>query len=139
MSWGTIDLSEVSTDGKVLPEETFNFELVKAKPNNWNEAKIDVNAKVISDGKFKGERVWFSYPDPETYDWSPQLIARLAKHMGIKIDAGEKALDFLNRAAGLGGKFSAPMRHRVFEKDGLPTTKSEVNIMAVRKVQAVKA
>jgi hypothetical protein len=136
MSWGTIDLSEVSTDGVTLPEEVFNFELVKAKPNNFDENKIDVNAKVISEGPFKGERVWFSYPDPDTYKWSPQLVARLAKNMSIKIESGETALEFLNRAAGLGGKFSAPMQHRVVEKDGLPTTKSEVNIMKVRRVVA---
>lgn len=136
MSWGTIDLSSVSTDGATLPEGTFNFELVKAKVNNFDANKIDVNAKVISEGPFKGERIWFSYPDPENFKWSPQAIARLAKHMGIKADANETPLEYLNRAGEAKGKFSGTMIHRSFEKDGLPTIKSEMSIFSVRKVQS---
>jgi hypothetical protein len=129
MSWGDIDLSSVSTDQDLLPEATLNFVLVSAKENRFDHNKVDVLVKVF-DGEFKGRTTFMSYPDPAKFDWSPQLVARLAKVVGEPINKGEGPIDYINRVAG--GKFSAPMKHRVVEVDGLPETRSEVNVMKVR-------
>lgn len=131
MSWGEIDLSSVSTDLEVLPEAILNFALVSAKPNKFDSEKVDVLAKVY-DGELKGRTTFFSYPDPAKQDWSPGVFARLAKSVGIPIEKGEQPVAYINRAAAAGGKFTAPVKHRAVEVDGLPVTKSEVNIMKVK-------
>lgn len=131
MSWGEIDLSTVPTDLEVLPEATLNFVVVSAKNNKFDPEKVDVLAKVY-DGEFKGRTTFFSYPDPAKQDWSPGVFARLAKSLGIPIEKGESPVAYIGRAASLGGKFTAPVKHRLVESDGLPVTKSEVNIMKVK-------
>lgn len=135
MTWGEIDLSTVPTDQDVLPEAVLNFAIVSAKANRFDAEKVDVLAKVF-DGEFKGRTTFFSYPDPAKQDWSPQLVARAAKSMGIPIEKGEGPVEYFNRAAGVGGKFTAPIKHRVVEVDGLPVTKAEVNIMKVKSYRA---
>lgn len=131
MSWGDVDLSTVATDLEVLPESILNFVVVSAKPNKFDAEKVDVLAKVF-DGELKGRTTFFSYPDPAKQDWSPGVFARLAKSMGIPIEKGEMPVAYINRAASAGGKFTAPIKHRLVEVDGLETTKSEVNIMKVK-------
>lgn len=131
MSWGDVDLSTVATDLEVLPESILNFVVVSAKPNKFDAEKVDVLAKVF-DGELKGRTTFFSYPDPAKQDWSPGVFARLAKSMGIPIEKGEQPVAYINRAASAGGKFTAPIKHRLVEVDGLETTKSEVNIMKVK-------
>lgn len=131
MSWGDIDLSTVATDLEVLPEAILNFAVVSAKPNKFDAEKVDVLAKVY-DGELKGRTTFFSYPDPARFDWSAGVFARLGASMGIPFEKGEQPVAYINRAATLGGKFTAPVKHRKVEVDGLETTKSEVNIMKVK-------
>lgn len=131
MSWGDIDLSTVPSDLEILPEATLNFVVTGGKNNRFDPEKIDVFAKVF-DGDFKGRGTIFSYPDPAKQDWSPGVFARLAASMKIPIEKGETPVAYLARAASAGGKFTAPVKHREVEVDGLPVTKSEVNIMKVK-------
>lgn len=132
MSWGEIDLSTVPSDQEILPaSESLNFVVTGARSNKFDAEKVDVFAKVF-DGDFKGRGTIFSYPDPAKQDWSPGVFARLAKSMGIPIEKGETPVTYILRAAKLGGKFAAPVKHRETEVDGLPVTKSEINIMKVK-------
>ena len=139
MAWGDIDLSEVDNGDLVLPEDTnYNFALVSAKVNNFDTEKVDVVAKVLDgpyDKKFVGKVVYFSYPDPHKYEWSTQLVAKLAKQMKIPFDKGENVITYFNRASKAGGSFMAPVKHRVVEVDGLPETRSELNIFGVKRIK----
>lgn len=131
MSWGEIDLSTTPSDNEILPEAVLNFVVTGAKNNKFDAEKVDVFAKVF-DGEFKGRPTIFSYPDPAKQDWSPGVFARLAKSMGIPIEKGETPVAYIARAAKEGGKFTAPVKHRKVEFDGLEDTKSEINIMKVK-------
>jgi hypothetical protein len=60
------------------------------------------------------------------------MFARLAKAIGIAINPHESPVDYLNRAAEAGGSFSAPVKHRSVDQDGVETVKAEINIMKVK-------
>lgn len=126
MGWGDIDLSTVPADNELLPAEVFNFVVTGGKPNKFNSNKVDVSAKV-ADGQYKGTSAFFSYPDPAEQEWSVGVFKRLVNSIGIKIEEGESPVDYLNRVAKAGGKFTAPIKHRDIEKDGLVETRGEVN------------
>lgn len=131
MSWGDINLSELTTEQKVLPEETdFNFELLPgAKFNPWNPNRVDAAAKVI-DGEFAGERLYFSYPDPVENTWVPGVFARMIKALKVEAETGEDPVTYLNRAAG--SKFTAKVKHRRVDTDGVETVKAEIKIGNVK-------
>lgn len=131
MSWGEIDLSTTPSDNDILPEAILNFVVTGARANKFDAEKVDVFAKVY-DGEFKGRPTIFSYPDPAKQDWSAGVFVRLAKSMGIPIEKGEKPVEYITRAASAAGKFTAPVKHRKVEYDGLEDTKGEVNIMKVK-------
>lgn len=132
LSWGEIDLSVTPSDDEILPEvAALNFVVTGARANKFDSEKVDVFARVY-DGEYKGRPTIFSYPDPVKQEWSPGVFARLAKSMGIPINKDETPVEYITRAAGQGGKFTAPVKHRKVEYDGLETTKSEVAIMKVR-------
>ena len=132
MSWGDIDLSTARADNEVLPEsEATNFLITGAGKNKFDSEKVDVYAKVL-DGPEKGARTVFSYPNPNDYDWVIGVFKRLVNSIGIKIEEGESPVDYLIRVAKLEGKFTAPVKHREYEKDGLTTVKGEVNTWKIK-------
>jgi hypothetical protein len=131
MSWGDINLSELTTEQKTLPEETdFNFELLPgAKFNPWKPSRIDAGAKVI-DGEHEGQRIYFSYPDPVENSWVTGVFARMIKALGVPATDGEDPISYLNRAAG--AKFVSKVKHRKVDTDGVETVKVEIKIGNVK-------
>lgn len=132
MSWGDIDLSTAPADNEQLPvSEALNFVVTGAKPNKFDVDKVDVFAKVF-DGEYRGRKTIFSYPDPAKQDWSTGIFVRLAKSMGIPINKGESPVEYIQRAATEGGKFTAPVKSRTVEVDGLEVDKHEIQIFKVK-------
>jgi len=131
-----VDLTTVSTDNEVLPEGVYyDFELLPgAKPSRWDADRIECAAKVIN-GEFAGKVKYFSYPDPKKVgEWVRGVFIRLTHAVGIEIQENEHPVDYLNRIAG--SKFSAPVKHRVVDADGVDTTKDEIKIGNIRAIRS---
>ena len=114
MAWTDIDLSELSTETRVLPEQKFTFEIVSSRKNPWQAGKVDVTAKV-AEGEFAGEITYFSYPEPDDakFAWVKGVLARMFAAMPEKPQPGEDIIDYFNRMKG--SKFVAPIQHRIFQ------------------------
>lgn len=136
-SWSEVDLSNVATDNNVLPEgQYYTFELLPgARPNKYDEGKIDAAAKVIS-GEFEGRVKYFSYPNPEKVgNWVFGVFTRMSHALGVEIEENEKPEVYLNRVAG--GVFMAPVKHRTYEQEGETITKDEIRIGNVKAFRPV--
>jgi hypothetical protein len=134
-SWGDIDISTLSTDPVVLPEgNKYTFKLNKgARFSPFKEGRIDAGA-TVAEGDYKGTQVYFSYPDPKEQPWVLGVFARMQKALGLKAEAGEDPVTYLNRAAG--NLFVAPVKHRNVTVDGVEGKKAEINIGNVTPVPA---
>lgn len=106
MSWENVDLKGVSTDVALISEGPHVFELLPGAKSNEAGALL-CQAAVVDEGEFKGKRVLFNYPDPESINskgnvnsWSAVALKRLEVASGVDIDAGESKVDYLNRIAG---------------------------------------
>lgn len=115
MSWEAIDLKGVSTQIDLIPEGLYTFELLPGAKYN-ESGSILAQAAVATDGEFRGKRVLFSYPDPESISskgkvqsWSAVALKRLEQAIGIDINDGETKTDYLNRVAG--SKFQTGIKH----------------------------
>lgn len=132
-AWLDVDLTTIPADNAVLPEgQYFTFELVSAKPGNFNADRVECTAKVVG-GEFDGWTKYFSYPPPSEQPWVRGVFVRLVHAVGVDIDANEEPVDYINRNAG--AHFSAPVKHRVVDVDGMETTKDEVKIGNIRAVR----
>jgi hypothetical protein len=134
-SWMEVDLTTVPTDNEVLPEnQYFNFELLAgAKPSRFDPDRIECAAKVI-DGEFAGRVKYFSYPDPaKVGDWVRGVFIRATRAFGVEIEKGETPVEYLNRVAG--AHFSAPVKHRIVDSDGVDSTKDEIKIGNIKAVK----
>jgi hypothetical protein len=146
MSWTDVDLTGVSTDMELIPEGTYEFALLPgAKYGQWNPAKIELGAKIVS-GEYAGRVQYFSYGDPEKVPSMlvafKRLEEALAKNTGVSITEGEDPVTYLNNPDVVGGKFIAPIRHRTYEKKGevdaqgnpVLESKSDVSVYKVKAV-----
>lgn len=133
-SWLDVDLTTIPTDNEVLPEGVYyDFELLAgAKPSRFDPDRLECAAKVIN-GEFTGRVKYFSYPSPALQPWVRGVFVRLTHAIGEDIAEGEHPVDYLNRAAG--GHFSAPVKHRQIDVDGMETTKDEIKIGNIRAVR----
>lgn len=134
MSWEEIDLTSVSTDNDLLPEDTdYVWELLPgAKFGKFDAGRVEAAGKVAS-GEFAGRVKYFSYPDPKKQSWSAGVFVRLTKALKIDIEDGEGPVDYLNRVAG--NHFIAPVKHRLITYEGADTTKDEIKITNVKAVR----
>jgi hypothetical protein len=133
-TWQDMDLSTVVADNSLLPERDYNFTLDGAKYNQWNPQKIDVSAKV-ADGEFVGRKVFFSYPEPNKFEWSPNVLRRLLDILGVEPEANEGAVDALNR--GVGGSFSSVVTHKTITNHDTGEESKRANL-DIFKVKAAK-
>lgn len=133
-AWLDVDLTTVPTDNAVLPEgQYFNFELLAgAKESKFKADRIECAAKVVG-GEFDGQVKYFSYPPPAEQPWVRGVFVRLTHALGVEIESGEEPVAYLNRVAG--GQFSASVKHRVVDQDGMDTTKDEIKIGNIRAVR----
>lgn len=135
-SWMEVDLTTIPTDNATLPENVYyNFELLPgAKASRYDADRIECAAKVI-DGEFAGKVKYFSYPDPNKVgDWVRGVFVRMTHALGSEIEEGEHPVDYLNRVAG--HQFSASVKHRPVDTDGVTTIKDEIKIGNVRAIRA---
>ena len=117
MSWQNIDLTKINPQAEIIPEKTYTFELAPgAKYDERDPGRILVSASIVNDGEFTGRRVFFSYPDPESFnskgnknDWSAKALVRLLTAVGADLQEGEDPVSALNRAAG--GRFTSKVTH----------------------------
>lgn len=131
MSWN-VNLKDVNPLPDTIPAEEFDFELIGAKYTDYDPNKIEVTARIATEGTFQGRRVYFTYPDPEKYGWSPKQLKRLEMALGVDSLVGEDPVAFLNRVSG--NLFRSNVIHRSYTPEGseTPVTKSELNIFGVK-------
>lgn len=126
MSWN-VNLAEVNPQLETIPAQEFTFSLVGAKYSDRDPEKIEVTATIASEGPFQGRKVFFSYPDPQKYQWSPKVLKRLEQALGVDATDGEDPVVFLNRVSG--HRFMSNMQHRSYTPEGgSEVTKAELNI-----------
>ena len=135
MSWQDVNLIEIKTTLDPLPAENFKFQLLGAATGKFDEEEIQVRAKV-AEGPFAGTIVYVRYPSPSKQDWSPRVMKRLIKVLGIPLEKTEAhdPVAYFNRAAGVaeGAFFRAPVKHReVQDASGNTVPKGEVDIFKV--------
>jgi hypothetical protein len=134
MSWSTINFKEVNpATVDVIPEGTYTFRLNNGAKYADSQA-ILASATIESDGEFRGKRVLFSYPDPESLDkngkvqdWSKVAFKRLEVALGQDVEDGEDPVAYLNRVAG--GVFMAGVKVR---EDNSGTKRSNLQILNVK-------
>jgi len=134
-SWAEVDLTTVTTDNSVLPEnQDFEFELHPgARFSKYDPDRVEAAAKVVK-GEFAGRIKYFSYPDPNKVgDWVRGVFIRMTHALGSEIEPGESPVEYLNRMAG--AHFVTKMKHRIIEVDGVSTTKDDIKIGNVKAVR----
>jgi hypothetical protein len=135
MSWTDVNLIEIKTTLDPLPAENFKFQLLGASTGKFDEEEIQVKAKV-ADGPFTNTPVYVRYPSPSKQDWSPRVMKRLIKVLGVELLKAEAhdPVAFFNRAAGVSGGafFRAPIKHRETQTTtGDTVVKAEVDIFKI--------
>jgi len=134
MSWNNINLKEVNpAQLDLVAPGTYVFTLNNGAKYNERGA-ILASATIESDGDFKGKRVLFSYPDPESTSaegkiqtWSSVALKRLEVATGQECVEGEDKVEFLNRIAG--SKFSAGI---AVKEDHTGTKRSNIQLLNVK-------
>ncbi|CAN5950563.1 unnamed protein product [Sphagnum jensenii] len=137
-SWAEVDLTTVTTDNSVLPEnQDFEFELLPgARFSKYDPDRVEAAAKVAN-GEFAGRIKYFSYPDPNKVgEWVRGVFIRMTHALGSEIEPGESPVDYLNRMAG--AHFVTKMKHRMVEVDGVSTTKDDIKIGNVKAVRTAE-
>ena len=127
MGWNDVDLKNVSPTIEPVAEGNYTLQLLPgAKFSEQDSQKIEASA-AITDGEFAGRKLFFTYPDPAKFDWSPRVFKRLVNSLGVDMTEGEGPTEYLNRAAGQ--RFAGPVRHRKYTaQDGTEVTKAELVI-----------
>lgn len=134
MSWASINLKEVNPNQlELVADGVYTFELNSGA--KYNEAgAILASASIVSEGDFRGKRMLFSYPDPESLDstgkpqtWSAVALKRLEVATGHDVEEGEDKVSFLNRIAG--SKFIATVKTKE-DKNG--TKRSNIQTLNVK-------
>lgn len=134
MSWTSIDLKQINpAQLDLVAAGTYNFELNAGAKYNERGA-ILASANIVSDGEFKGKRVLFSYPDPESVSqdgkvqtWAGVALKRLEVALGIDFEQGEDPVAYLNRAAG--NRFAAGI---AVKEDNTGTKRSNIQLLNVK-------
>ena len=133
MAW-TINLKEINpAQLDLIAPGTYTFELNSGAKYNDRDA-ILASATIVSDGEFRGKRVLFSYPNPESLNsegkpqvWSGVALKRLEVAIGEEVGEGEDPVEYLNRIAG--AKFSAGVTVR---EDSTGTKRSNIQLLNVK-------
>ena len=132
MSWN-INLKEINpAQLDVVAPGSYIFSLNAGAKYNDRDA-ILASANIESDGEFRGKRMLFSYPNPESVSsegkvqtWSSVALKRMEVALGIDCEDGEDPVTYLNRVAG--SKFAANVT--VKEVDG--TKRSNIQLLNVK-------
>lgn len=136
MSWQNIDLSKVSTQTESIPAGTYTFELAAGASYDERTGAIKASGIVADENEYKGKRVFFSYPDPESLSskgkvqaWSAQAFKRLEQAIGVDVESGEDKVAYLHRVAG--NRFSMPVVLST-PTDEYPTPRANAQLLNVK-------
>lgn len=133
MSWNINirDINPAQLD--LVAEGVYTFALNPGAKYNERNA-ILASANIETDGDFKGKKMLFSYPNPESTSqdgkvqaWSGVALKRLEIALGVDMEEGEDPVDYLNRAAG--AKFMAKV---TVKEDSLGTKRSNIQLLNVK-------
>lgn len=134
MSWTNVNIREVNPNLlDLVAAGTYVFSINSGAKYN-DRGAILASATIESDGEFRGKRMLFSYPDPESTNsagkvqtWSSVAFKRMEVALGQDIEEGEDPVAYLNRVAG--SKFSAGV---VVKEDETGTKRSNIQLLNVK-------
>lgn len=134
MSWQNINIKEINPAQLDLVAPG-SYVLALNTGAKYNErGAILASATIESDGEFRGKRMLFSYPDPESTSsegklqaWSSVALKRLEGAVGQDVAEGEDPVDYLNRIAG--AKFTANV---TVKEDSTGTKRSNIQLLNVK-------
>ena len=126
MGWKDIDLSTVSVTIDPIAVGDYTLELLPgAKYNTTDAQKVEAQAAIVN-GEFAGRRIFFSYPNPDNYEWSPKAFKRLELALGVESTPGEDPVEYLNRNANM--RFGATISQR---KDQNEIVRNDLKLFSV--------
>jgi hypothetical protein len=134
MSWTNINIKDVNpAQLDLVAPGSYVFALNPGAKYNERGA-ILASATIESDGEFKGKKMLFSYPDPESVSqegkvqqWSSVAFKRLEVAVGQDMEEGEDPVAYLNRIAG--AKFAAGVTAK---EDATGTKRSNIQLLNVK-------
>lgn len=134
MAWNNINLREINPNLlDLVAPGTYTFSLNSGAKYNERGA-ILASATIESDGEFRGKRMLFSYPDPESVSqdgkvqtWSSVAFKRLEVAVGQDVEEGEDPITYLNRIAG--AKFAAGV---TVKEDATGSKRSNIQLLNVK-------
>lgn len=134
MSWNNINLKEINpAQLDLVAPGSYVFAINTGAKFNERGA-ILASATIESDGDFKGKRMLFSYPDPESVSqdgkvqsWAGVALKRLEVAVGQDFEEGEDPVTYLNRIAG--AKFAAGV---TVKEDATGNKRSNIQLLNVK-------
>jgi hypothetical protein len=134
MSWTNINIKEINpAQLDLVAPGSYTFALNSGAKYNERGA-ILASATIESDGEFRGKKMLFSYPDPESVSqegkvqsWSSVAFKRMEVALGQDVEEGEDPVAYLNRVAG--GKFAAGV---TVKDDASGTKRSNIQLLNVK-------
>lgn len=134
MSWENINLKEISTqEFDLVPTGVYTFEVLPGAKYNEQGALIGSLA-ISSDGEFKGRRMFYSFPDPEStsskgkvQSWSGVALKRFEQATGVDANDGESKPDYMNRVAG--NRIQYPV---IVKEDETGTKRANLQLLNVK-------
>lgn len=134
MAWTNINLKEINpAQLDLVAPGSYVFNLNSGAKYNERGA-ILASATIESDGEFRGKRMLFSYPDPESTSdegkiqtWSSVAFKRLEVALGQDVEEGEDPVVYLNRVAG--SKFAGNV---TVKEDKTGTKRSNIQLLNVK-------
>lgn len=129
MSWNDVNLAGINITIEPVAIGEYTFELNPGTKMSEDGKRIEASATIVGDSPFAGRKMFFSYPDPQTYDWSPRVLRRLVNALGVEPVEGESPVETLSRAANL--RFAAPVKDGK-TSEAYPTPKRELDIFKVK-------
>lgn len=136
MGWETVSLKDINPTPDPIGEGEYTFQLLPGAKID-DRGSLAVSAAIVSEGDFRGRRLFMSYPDPTRpkCEWSAKALKVLEIALGIDANEGESPVEFLNRAAGNGAaRFTGTIYHRKYtpNEGADEVTRAELRHFSVR-------
>lgn len=140
-AWEQVKLADIKVESnfKEVPAGDYTVQLLPGAQVRERNSGMNLSAQAaITDGEFKGMRIFLDYPDPSQpkMGWSLQALKKLEHVLGLDSIEGEDPVTYLNRAASNGhatfGITLAPGKPYVSTKTGETVTPIQPQLFSVR-------
>jgi hypothetical protein len=138
MSVWDVNFDEVVPGKEQIAPGDYTLRLLGGSRNKYDQEAVDVKAKIVSEGAFHGETLFFKFPNPDKADknnpgnspknWVVKNFKRFVMSLGVDIQAGEHPVDYLNRAGAEGAFFDATVVHRSYKDKETGDDKTTVDV-----------